>query len=107
MMKASLVVALLLIGTTTTSVNGQSRKVLIDDDLEIKAGGDDDILSNEALKRAAFKTKAAVVPADIVKTETMELEYNFEGKVYGWSPRGQILSGKDSQGKIVNIEVHN
>ena len=71
MMKTSLIVALLLIGTTT-SVNGQSRKVLIDEDLEIKAGGDDDILSNESLKKASLKTKAVVVP-DIVKTETMEL----------------------------------
>jgi hypothetical protein len=54
MMKTSLVIAFLLIGTTT-SVNGQSRKVLIDEDLEIKTGGDDDILSNESLKRAALK----------------------------------------------------
>ncbi len=77
-MKASLIAALLLLGTA--SVQGQSRKVVLDDDLEIGIDGDENILSNEALKKASLnsKTPKVVVP-DIVKTERFGLEYKFEG----------------------------
>ena len=49
MMKASLL-ALLLLGAT--AVHGQSRRVQLDDDLEIKLGGDDDLstLTPDSLK---------------------------------------------------------
>jgi hypothetical protein len=103
-MKACLI-ALLLLGTT--SVNAQSRKVVIDEDLEVAAGGDDDILSNEALKRATLGSKShKVIVPDIVKIETMGLEYKFED-VKNWESRGRIIVGKDASGKIVNVEVNN
>lgn len=106
MMKASLIAALLLLGTT--SVSCQSRKVMLDDDLEVRVGGDDDILTNEALKKATLNSKAAkVVVPDIAKTETLGLEYKFEGAGNEWSQRGRILVGKDGNGKIVNVEVDN
>ena len=53
-------------------VDHQDDRNYVPEEIEIKAGGDDDILSNESLKRASLKTKAVVVP-DIVKTETLEL----------------------------------
>ncbi len=105
-MKASLIAALLLLGTA--SVQGQSRKVVLDDDLEIGMDGDENILSNEALKKASLNSKTPkVVVADIVKTERFGLEYKFEGAASLWSPRGRIIVGKDGSGKIVNVEVEN
>jgi len=47
-----------------------------------------------------------VIVPDIVKIETMGLEYKFED-VKNWESRGRIIVGKDASWKIVNVEVNN
>jgi hypothetical protein len=74
MMKASLL-ALLLLGAT--AVYGQSRRVQLDDDLEIKLGGGHDDLSKltpDSLKQANIGRAQKVAAPEIVKTERLELE---------------------------------